>query len=396
MSEPVVRHFYARIRGSFVHLVQYGQDHGIVRSSHSSPSSSFTSGNQDSLRQQPSSNSSTLHTAPRSSLSPMSSLSGKSTPSKLVIFVPGNPGVLGVYHDFLVTLYKTLSKPSDESNNPVILAISHNNFDHPDHCDFQVDERITIEENELSFVEKAKLDTYHDPHDVELQVVNKLIILKRLLTQDSAQATIGSCKVVFVGHSVGCYVILRVLQDKTLARLNAGSVLIHPALENLAKTEKGAEVGRLFALKLDYLMRLVAYALETVLPKWTRVSVAKWFCSRELVESSSSVVLESIAQMVCSNTLRALIEMAKSELVHVKDLDHETLVKPHAKKLKLIYTVGDHWVNEAGRQQLAELYPELCIEEQRTLHAFVMDPNVVTSYAIKVGAFLRELLDDAD
>lgn len=395
MQDPIVRHIYVKIHRSFVHLAQYGHGENIIiRSARSSPSSSFVSNHGDSHQQSLSNTStSSISGQPKPSSSSMSLLADRNRLSKLIIFVPGNPGVLGVYHDFLVTLYRTLNKPSNKGDNPVILAMSHNNFDHPDHCDYRADERICIEESELSFVEKTKLDAYKDPHEIELQVMNKLIILKRLLKLDLRRANENACKLVFVGHSIGCYVLLRLLQDRTLAKFHAGSILVHPALENLATTEKGAAISRYFAFKLDYVMHLMAYVMEKVLPKWAKLNITKWLCSPELVESSSNTVLESIAQMASPLTLTAIIEMAKSELANVKGLDHETMIKPHASKLKLIYTIGDHWVNGANRLELSERYPELHIEEQQTLHAFVMDPNVVTNYAIKIGIFIQDIFE---
>ena len=203
----------------------------------------------------------------------------------------------------------------------------------------------------------------------------------------------NNCKIAFVGHSMGCYVILKLLQDKALAAAHTGSILAHPTLENLALTKKGTMLVNFFALKLDLLAQLVACGVEKFVPKSMILDVAKWSCSREFVSSASSIVIDSIAQLVDSTTLIALIGMAKSELASIGDLNHRKLIKPHASKLKLIYAIDDHWVNAGNRLELAQLYPELHIEEQQTMHAFIMDPEAVSRYSIKFGMLIEDFFE---
>lgn len=251
MYEPTVRHYYVKLNKSFVHLVQYGHHENIIRSPVQSSSNRASSEGP---------NNSSLLAANHTTL-----LADRNKLKKLIVFVPGNPGILGIYHDFLSSLYKTLSKPSNRGDDPVILAIGNNNFDHPDHCDYSADERICVEENGLNFVEKSTFGNNQEPHQVELQIMSKMIILKRLLKANLCQTDVDSCRLTFVGHSFGAYIILRLLQDRTLAQAHAGSILIHPALENLALTEKGTILSRYFALKLDYVLRFVAYVAEKVI-----------------------------------------------------------------------------------------------------------------------------------
>lgn len=350
--DPLIRHSYVQVNNSIVHLVQY------------------CSKENDFLKFK----------------------SSQTSPSKIVVFVPGNPGVLGIYHDFLVNLFKSFNssstpKDSKENVNYTILAIGHNNFDHPDHVQYKTAERTIIEENELNFVEKTLAD-YHtnEPHHIELQVLNKIIILKRLVDLEDV-------KVAFVGHSIGCYVILRILQDSPICQAHEGSVLIHPALENLATTRKGSECVQLFNYKLDYLLMLVAYVIDLLFPKQAKLMIAKWYCTSELVNQSSNVVLESITQIVSPKTLRALFEMAKSELQLVKNLNPETMIKPQSSRLKLIYAIDDHWVNTDNRQVLLETNPDLHIEEQPKMHAFVMDPPTVMDYSVKVAMYIRDFFE---
>lgn len=349
MKNPPIIHSYVQVNKSFVHLAQYGSTESILK----------RNPNEQDCKLQ------------------------CDKPKKLIIFVPGNPGILGVYHDFLIAL---LERFSDHQDQPHILAIGHNNFDHPDCVDHHIDETISLSDEDLNFVEKSRCaDLVCQPHHIELQVQNKLIILKKLLKNG-----LQNYRIVFVGHSVGCYVILRLLQDKQVSNSHRLSVLIHPALENLAKTEGGTKVATWFRYKLDYPARAVALILDNLIPKSVKLAITKWNFSPEYLQYSSQVAVESMSQMVCRRTLTALVEMAKSELALIGDLQVESMIKPHISKLRLIYAVNDHWVNIDNRHMLKDLFPDMHIEEQPNLHAFVMEPKTVAEYAAKVNVFVRD------
>lgn len=382
MLEPKLRHSHVQVNDCFVHLLQYCCDGSLVKPPNTSTINTTSSSIFDT--------SSSTRTA--SSIGTPSLL--RDIPqNNLIIFVPGNPGILGIYHDFLSALFRSVNgctrRGATKTN---ILAIGHNNFDHPDAIKYKAEERINIEEADLNFVERSMAKKYQgEPHHIELQVLNKLIILKRLLKLDLA-----NCKLVFVGHSIGCYIILRLLQDRALASAHKGSVFIHPALENMALTPKGSHLARLFSYRVDLLIYAAAFLVEWLLPSSVKQAIVRWRSSPEFVENSSDVAVESVGQLVCHKSLAALIEMAKSEFALVKNLNSESMIKPHASKLRLIYAINDHWVNASHKQMLKDKYSELYIEEHPNLHAFCMDPKTAMDYSIKVGMFVQDFLEPTD
>lgn len=384
MQDPDVRHSYVQINNSYVHLVQYGLEDSMLTNLSMSTTSVSTITND------------TLNSSSNSDKSSQSKRAGPVNHEerrKLIIFVPGNPGCLGIYHDFLVALFRTLScssvRTADGQDQLTILAIGHNNFDHPEEVDYKSEERICIEEKELNFVERATAKKHlGDPNHMELQVLNKLVILKRIIK-------IETCKIIFIAHSIGGYVVLKLLQDRIISSSHEGSVLIHPALENLALTTKGSSVSRMFDYKLDLLVKSAAFLLQ-LLPKQAKLAIARWHCPTEFVQNSSQIAVESVAQLVCQRSIDALLQMAKSELAMVRSIDTDLMLKPHVPKLRLIYAINDHWVNADNRRLLSELYPELHIEEQDRMHAFVMEPQTVMDYAVKVGLFVRDLFNARD
>lgn len=308
---------------------------------------------------------------------------------KVIFFVPGNPGVLGIYHDFLNSMFKALCSSMSDDEAPVLVAIGHNNFDHPSHSSFKVEQRIYVAENELNFIERSTADEYidSDPNNIELQVLNKALLIKKLLNLNEDE-----CQISFVGHSIGCYVILRLLQDKLIAKNHRGSILIHPALENLAKTQGGSRCVSLFAYKLDYLLLPLAYMLDNLLPQRAKLILLPLICSNDFLKQSSESVVESIVQLVCRLNLTALFEMAKSEMKSVKGLDAESTIKPHAKQLKMIYAKIDRWVNSDFKKKLKALYPSLHVEEHEVEHAFMMNPTSSSNYADRVSNQLKDFI----
>lgn len=280
-----------------------------------------------------------------------------------------------------------MSPYMNNGEHPTILAISHNNFDHPDHVDYKSSGRISVRESDLNFMERTMSKNHSsNPHHMDLQLINKLIILKKLLKYD-----LEDCKIIFVGHSVGCYIILKILQDPHVKSAHQGSIFIHPALENIATTARGSRIKILFNYKLDLIGQIIAFILDNCLPKSTKLTITRWFCGENFTINSSGPVIESITQLICQKTFRALVQMAKSEFAMVKNINPETMVKPHESKLRIVYASGDGWVNEQSKRLLRDSCPNLYMEEQICLHAFVMDPDMALNYAFRTSRHIMDL-----
>lgn len=379
---PNIKHSFVHINGSCVHLVNYRSGGSIFNSQldseaeKCSQSPKIPSKNIDKNRDD------------KKDSETQDKISTKlGQRNRLIIFIPGNPGVLGVYHDFLVRILNLRPCNNDNSRKTRIIAIGHNNFDHPDHVDYRAEERICIEETELNFVER-EISHKYDPHHIELQVINKIVILHRILK------LYQNHELYFVGHSIGCYIILRLLQDRQISSIHNGSIFLNPALENLALTPKGTTINRIFSLKLDLLMHSVAYVIDNLLPKQLKLSLTKLLCSDEFVKGSSVMVIESVMQLACQKTLSALIKMAKSELAVVKDINEDSLIKPHVDKLELVFAEKDHWVNETFRIKLCNRYKLRGVTVVPALHAFVMDHHDSMEYANIVSERLNLFMKD--
>ena len=357
-SQVPIRHSYVELNGSLVHLVQYGLDHNLLDkpcNRESKPGRQITETEQAKPNGSTSAQNQTQH-------------------EQVLVFFPGNPGILGVYHDFLMLLYDSF----ESQNTTAVLAISHNNFDHPTACDYPDEKRLNIELNS----EEKNLGESLEPHHLELQVLNKLVILKRLLEFNP------NCRLVFVGHSIGCYVILRILQSQTIVARHNGSILIHPALENLTSTFGGMIASYILRAKLDLAIKFIL----PIFPKVIKHKLVKFLAFRG--ESSSFLSEEaqsSLNQLLSKVGLNAVCELAKSEFTVVKHLDHNLLIKPHIEKLRVLYAAIDYWVTSSHVPELRSKYPDLHIEEDATAeHIFFKRKHTLIDYVDRCARFIKD------
>lgn len=309
--------------------------------------------------------------------------SSKAIKHLLIIFVPGNPGLLGLYHDFLSALLTNLK----DQSNVTILGLSHNNFINVNST-IKNTTTTNIHDSDLNFIEKSIVKSYtNEPHHIELQVLNKILILKKLLN-----VNLKDVSLMFIGHSIGCHVILRLMQEKVISESLISSILVHPALDNIAKTQKGQSISYLFTYKLDTLIKVLAYILDALVPVSIKTIATKYYCPKEMVERCSDIVLNSFQSLGSPKNLVALMQMAKSEFEYIKNSDVNYMIKDHVDKIKIIYSINDGWVDEDCKISLKDNYPSIATEELPTIHAFIMEPSTTTEYASKISIYLREAI----
>lgn len=345
---PLAKHIYVQIRNVLVHCVQYGPKESIIKLS--------------DVRQ--------------------------SRPDKtqnLVVFVPGNPGYWGVYHSFLGDLYQ---KVTESDPDATILVICHNNFDHPDHVKHPVDERIVLSELDILEAESKILDVYkNEPNHTEMNVFIKEIILKRLL-----EYKLDAYKLCFVAHSIGAYCCMRLIEDPQIAVAHAGSVYLHPAVENLATTPKGLKtLTYVQPFMLEYLLLPLAYVIDNFLPRNLKLQLYGTYFPKGYMDEASTIVQESVLQFMTPQSMRALVEMARSEFTCVKDAKL-ALLQSNASKISFIYAKDDYWVNSSFVSKLKESVQGLNLIELPNPHAFTNDKKVVDDYVERTANFIRSTM----
>jgi len=152
----------------------------------------------------------------------------------LIFFVPGNPGLVEYYHQFLDIIRRQLTTRESEQNiGYYIYGASLAGFDiNP------------VSRQTLSKAHKLPLSLDDQVEDVYSRVERTV---DRLRVRDSIE---GDLPVVLIGHSIGAYMVLQTVnkwqtlakQGPTNMRLSAG-ICLFPTIYELALSPTGRQVG---------------------------------------------------------------------------------------------------------------------------------------------------------
>uniref|UniRef100_A0A3B3QPC2 Lipid droplet-associated hydrolase n=1 Tax=Paramormyrops kingsleyae TaxID=1676925 RepID=A0A3B3QPC2_9TELE len=168
----------------------------------------------------------------------------RGSPPLLFLIIPGNPGLVGFYRPFMRTLWQSF-----QGLHPV-WAVSH-----AGHC---------VPPDSMDMTEDGPLLETHDVFGLRGQIEHKMAFLKRHVPRDT--------KLVLIGHSIGCYIILEMMKrDPQLQVLKA--LLLFPTIERMAASPQ----GRLMTPVLCQL-RFAAYLpvfLLSLLPRSLQAAMVK-------------------------------------------------------------------------------------------------------------------------
>ena len=149
----------------------------------------------------------------------------------LIFFMPGNPGLIYYYEPFLSTLHALLSTSSaTDSSNFHICGHSHRGFE--------------------SAQDGKEPDPPKDPLGLEEQIKFQEQLLYNHI-RSHRKCTGSSPKVILMGHSVGCYILLELIQrhrDKIEEEGDGdfdliGGILLFPTITHIAKSRLGMIFG---------------------------------------------------------------------------------------------------------------------------------------------------------
>ncbi|ETV94389.1 hypothetical protein H310_12024, partial [Aphanomyces invadans] len=241
---------------------------------------------------------------------------------RLVLIVPGNPGVPGFYEPFMRRLHE-LSGQTNE-----IVGLSHTGHSLP-----------WINGNEA--------------YDLETQVVDKIAYVRKRIEKDP------TLSLVLIGHSIGCHIALRLLDHfpTTVEKL----VLIQPAVMHIGETPRGRQMMPLFVHHkwVPYLAWPIAQ-LPTLLKK---VLVALFVGPPEFHKAA----LGMCDHIVVQNCLK----MAWHEMQELQEIDHD-LVSKHQHKIQFVFSDYDGWCPPHHVELLQRRYTDASHIVVPLPHAFMM------------------------
>lgn len=266
--------------------------------------------------------------------------SDEAPPKLLFLIIPGNPAVVGFYKTFMQSLYCGFNKQYP------VWAISH-----AGHCSPPRGMDMTDEHDHQT----------DDVFGLNGQIEHKLFFLRQNVPAD--------VKLVLIGHSIGCYIILEMM--KRSPELNVlKSILLFPTIERMAQSPQGKMMTP-WLCSLRYVVYVPLYLLS-FLPEAMKTFLVKLALSGiKSVDETSVVAALNLFRLECSANA---MYMGSQEMVKVLERDNST-IKQHLSKLIFYYGAEDSWCPVQYYEDIRKDFPKgniwLCDKGYR--HAFVLD-----------------------
>nr|XP_026497957.1 lipid droplet-associated hydrolase [Vanessa tameamea]XP_026497958.1 lipid droplet-associated hydrolase [Vanessa tameamea] len=253
---------------------------------------------------------------------------------EVVICITGNPGVSDFYIDFGSELYRNLRLP--------VCVLGHAGHEVNSH------NKSTISKNDLTLF------------NLEGQLQHKLDFIENHVNQTS--------KIHLVGHSIGAWIIIELLQknEKLMERVLSVNLLF-PTLQRMAESRNGIFVNNVFR-KFDWFILFLCKLLY-VLPTFVFRFIVYLYL---LVTSMPSCYSDTIMQLVDHNVIEKVFLMAFDEMDTVTTLNRDGLNKVKH-MTNVIYGHQDNWAPLEYMEDIKKYQPHIQMTETHNIdHAFVL------------------------
>jgi len=263
---------------------------------------------------------------------------------KLIIVIPGNPGLIGYYETFMAAIHENLK------GKFVIWGIGHGGHEQP------------------SGVDLPCINKYPDLFTLDGQIKHKISFIDSYVT--------SGVKLHLIGHSIGGKIAAELVKHYC-NDYDINAYLLFPTLERMAQTPSGQRL-RPFLGPLRKMVVLLASVINRLPDSWV-TSLLQLFLrvNRNLAisegSSTSDVILRTTRKLLHPQALERCMFMAHNELQVVGELDAEEIRKI-SDRLTLYFGTKDHWCPldfcHNFQQQVPEAKAIVCPHELE--HAFVL------------------------
>ncbi|KAJ9554820.1 hypothetical protein OSB04_009434 [Centaurea solstitialis] len=246
-----------------------------------------------------------------------------------VLFIPGNPGLVTFYIDFLESLYEQMGETASITG---IGHISHSEKDWEHGKLFTLKEQID-----------HKIDFIHQ----ELQALEVPLVV--------------------VGHSIGSYISLEIF--KQIPEKVAYLIGLYPFLEVDTESHKQVVIKRV--ARSDFTSSLISatVALLGFLPIWGSRFIAKM----SLAKGWSPTALDALCTSVLKyNTMRNVLYMAMTEFEELVKVPDWEFMREKRNRIAFLFGEDDHWAPLHMYDEIVKQVPDVVVEVEREglTHAF--------------------------
>jgi len=260
-------------------------------------------------------------------------------PKKIILIIPGNPGLASYYEDFMLSLK---SKLPDEYS---IWTLGHGGHDIP-----KGGENI------------PSLSDHGELFNLESVIKQKIDFVKANISSDQ--------EVTLIGHSIGAKMVIEVIRAN-VANVKKGCLLF-PTIENMITSPAGKRMKYTVKSFPTYLLMSIAWMMSC-LPKTVLSKMVRFWLQLKSTPHLTNSCLEATLDLINSRVIQNVLFLLIFELNTILDLDYN-LINELKGKLWFYYGVDDHWVPLKYHEDLVKNVPnvdaEVCTEN--IAHAFVL------------------------
>lgn len=274
--------------------------------------------------------------------------------SPLFVWIPGNPGIVQYYKEFLTKLH-------EKHESWEILAISHAG--------------MAIEDPELQS-RRATIYTLEDQIQHKVEIINQFSRENRLL--------------VIMGHSVGAYMAQHVIMDENLVGKVIKLGLITPTIVDIHLSQKGTRLTKGFHW-IRNLPDIAAMASDFLFNKLASIMYTDQLISFLMgVDKDSVPVTTSRSLVQHPEIIRQALGLAALEMQQIRGtwlFQKELINYCNSREIetKFVFSADDPWVSDVTRESLLvffrENYKDRNLEisiSQELAHSFVIKHSKYT------------------
>ncbi|KAJ8935116.1 hypothetical protein NQ314_013012 [Rhamnusium bicolor] len=264
----------------------------------------------------------------------------------IVIIITGNPGISGFYDLFAETINEKLGYP--------VWCLGHAGHDLPK-------EPITL----------PKFNDHKELYGLKGQIQHKVLSYLCFLLIFFEKYVPINTRVHLIGHSIGCYMILELLEHPSIKDKVSDVHLLFPTIEHMAETKNGKFLTT-FIKPIVWLIVFVSW-IFTILPNIIQFILI--YAYMTFTGISIEEHFKNVKAIVNPGVLRRVFFLAFEELDQVKERNNE-VIKSNINKLKLYYGKNDGWAPASFCDRIKIDIPNINAQVSSYDHTFVLKRNV--------------------
>ncbi|KAG0457918.1 hypothetical protein HPP92_023075 [Vanilla planifolia] len=250
-------------------------------------------------------------------------------PSLNVLLIPGNPGVISFYKEFVEALYENLGGYAS------ITAIGHISHSRQDTANGRL----------FSFQE---------------QINHKVDFIKQGLRNNHLP-------IILVGHSIGSYISMEIF--KRFPDQVAFAIFLYPFLSLNPRSLRQCMIG---VVARSYFLSTITSCLVALLGSFPATFLST-LVRRFLGQSWSATAVDSACNCLMKyHTVCNALFMARAEFEKLSEEPDWSFMRENVKKIAFLFGTDDHWGPLSFFEEISRRVPgaELSIERAGHTHAF--------------------------